>query len=103
MTAVKGLAWAPEGRAIIAANDRVIRLCDSSTGVSLDEIEPGWTINSLMLINWADEPASPWLVAWGSRDSVAPAAAGVQPGGRILSLPLGSERLSLATSGTNPR
>jgi WD40 repeat protein len=102
-TAVKGLAWAPEGRGIIAANDRVIRLCDASTGISLDEIEPGWTINSVMLASWDDDPASPWLVAWGGRDSVAPAAAGVQPGGRILSLPLGSERVSLATSGTNPR
>jgi hypothetical protein len=53
----------------------------------------------VMLASWADDPASPWLVAWGGRDSVAPAAAGVQPGGRILSLPLGPERPTLAAGG----
>jgi WD40 repeat protein/tRNA A-37 threonylcarbamoyl transferase component Bud32 len=102
-TAVKGLAWAPDGRAIVAANDRVIRLCDASTGISLDEIEPGWTITSVALAQWEDDPSNSWLVAWGGLDQVGPVAAGVQPGGRILSLPLGPQRPALAAGGSAAR
>jgi hypothetical protein len=47
---VRGILWAENGLSLIVADDHCIRLCDAVSGATLDEIRPGWAINSIAFV-----------------------------------------------------
>ena len=53
-TMVRGILWAHNGRSMIVADDRCIRLCDAVSGATLDEIRPGWAISSIGFVEGSD-------------------------------------------------
>jgi len=53
-TTVRGILWAHNGRSMIVADDRCIRLCDAVSGATLDEIRPGWAISSIAFVEGSD-------------------------------------------------
>lgn len=62
---VMGMLWAHNGRSLIVADDRCIRLCDAVSGATLDEIRPGWAISSIAFVEGSDRRR--WLAVTGSR------------------------------------
>ena len=53
-TMVRGILWAYNGRSMIMADDRCIRLCDAVSGATLNEIRPGWAISSIGFVEGSD-------------------------------------------------
>ena len=89
---VRGMLWADNGLALIVADDRCIRLCDAVSGATLDEIRPGWAINSIAFVEGSDQRQR--LAVTGSRLMIArrrdiQAIGNLPDDGRLLLLDLG--------------
>ena len=52
---VRGILWAENGLSLIVADDHCIRLCDAVSGATLDEIRPGWAINSIAFVEGSNQ------------------------------------------------
>jgi WD40 repeat protein len=72
-----GIAWSADGRSLVIADRDTVRLCDAETGLTLDEVRPGWPITSIGL---DDAPGRPGVLLVGG---------GVPDRGRLLRLDLG--------------
>jgi len=86
------MLWADNGLALIVADDRCIRLCDAVSGATLDEIRPGWAINSIAFVEGSDQRQR--LAVTGSRLMLArrrdiQAIGNLPDDGRLLLLDLG--------------
>lgn len=58
-----GMVWAPDGRTLVTADAECMRFSDVSTATTLDEVRPGWNIESLDFEGGDDAPT---LVVAGS-------------------------------------
>lgn len=56
--AVAGLAWAGDGRTLVAADAHAVRFSDAASAITYDEVRPGWTIVSLAYAS--PTAACPW-------------------------------------------
>ena len=52
---VRGILWEENGLSLIIADDHCIRLCDAVSGATLDEIRPGWAINSIAFVEGSNQ------------------------------------------------
>lgn len=76
-SATMAIAWSSDGRSLVIADRDTVRLCDAETGLTLDEVRPGWPITSIGL---DDAPGRPGVLLVGG---------GVPDRGRLLRLDLG--------------
>lgn len=60
---IAGLAWPPDGRTLVTADAECVRFTDITTATTLDEVRPGWNVESLDFMS-GDGP--PLLVIAGS-------------------------------------
>jgi WD repeat-containing protein 61 len=60
---VAGIAWPPDDRTLVTADAECVRFSDIATTTTLDEVRPGWNIESLDFMS-GDRP--PVLVIAGS-------------------------------------
>lgn len=58
-----GMVWAPDGRTLITADAECVRVSDVATTTALDEVRPGWNIESL---DFEGGDGPPTLVVAGS-------------------------------------
>jgi WD40 repeat protein len=68
-TAVRGIVWAHNRSSIVVADEKCIRLCDATSGATLDEIRPGWAINSLAIVE--DHDHRRHLAVTGNRSTLS--------------------------------
>ena len=60
---VAGIAWPPDDRTLVTADAECVRFSDIATTTTLDEVRPGWNIESLDFMSGAGPPV---LVIAGS-------------------------------------
>jgi WD40 repeat protein/tRNA A-37 threonylcarbamoyl transferase component Bud32 len=84
-TAITGLAFSADGRAVVAADQSIVRLCDAVIGITYDDLQPGWPIDCVGLARWPDAPAETWLVVGGGSIDTADSDAA---SARLVALPL---------------
>ena len=70
------IVWSRDGHSLVVADRDAVRLCNADTGVTIDEVRPGWPIATM---GFEDAPGSPGMLLIG----------GGHDGGRLLTLPLG--------------
>jgi len=68
-TMVRGIIWAHNRSSVIVADEKCIRLCDAISGVTLDEIRPGWAINHIALVEGSGRRQ--YLAVTGNRSTLA--------------------------------
>lgn len=88
-TGIQQVAWSPDGMTVISAAGGVVRISDAATGMTLDELEPGWIANTAQLLTWPGDPWSPWLVAAGGLTSGQEVGPPGRDEARMLVMPLG--------------
>lgn len=54
-----GLAWSVDGTTLVIADRDAVRLCDAATGITLDEVRPGWPVAA---VGVEDAPGTPGAV-----------------------------------------
>jgi len=68
-TAVRGIVWAHNRASLIVADEKCVRLCDTVTSATLDEIRPGWAINNIAFVEGRDRRQH--LAVTGNRSTLS--------------------------------
>ncbi len=88
-TSVRDLAWLPDDVAVVVADDQKIQLCDAATGITYDEINPGWKISAVEFLTSGTASGEVWFVAGGGTAEQNFYGPRVASESRLLALPLG--------------
>jgi serine/threonine protein kinase/WD40 repeat protein len=85
---IEALHWSADGTVLLSADMQSVRVTDTASAVTIDEIRPGWKIKALALAGPPERPDQ-WLFIGGDTPSGPPGPDGRPLTGRLLAIDAG--------------